>query len=97
MFLCVGIFDIFSVNDRVPVGNSLISWENIHLARFLRVSDYRWTEEAEDIMKLLENDVALITILTLLLFSLVKFQDVLGDSSGAAAETRTGSAVERVP
>jgi hypothetical protein len=36
-------------------------------------------------MKLLENDVALITILTLLLFSLVKFQDVLGDM------------VERVP
>jgi hypothetical protein len=47
-------------------------------------------------MKLLENDVALITILTLLLFSLVKFQDVLGDS-GAAAETRTANMVERVP
>jgi hypothetical protein len=47
-------------------------------------------------MKLLENDVALITILTLLLFSLVKFQDALGDS-GAAAEIRTANTVERVP
>ncbi len=47
-------------------------------------------------MKLLENDVALITILTLLLFSLGKFQDVLGDN-GAAAETRTANTVERVP
>ena len=47
-------------------------------------------------MKLLENDVALITILTLLLFSLGKFQDVLGDG-GVAAETRTANTVERVP
>jgi hypothetical protein len=47
-------------------------------------------------MKLLESDVALVTILTLLLFSLVKFQDALGDTN-AAAENRTANTVERVP
>ena len=47
-------------------------------------------------MKLLESDVALITILTLLLFSLVKFQDALGDTD-TAAESRTDNTVERVP
>jgi hypothetical protein len=47
-------------------------------------------------MKLLESDVALITILTLLLFSLVKFQDAVGDT-GTAAESRSDNTVERVP
>ena len=47
-------------------------------------------------MKLLENDVALITILTLLLFSLVKFQDALGDSD-ATVEAPSVNTVERVP
>ena len=47
-------------------------------------------------MKLLENDVAVITILTLLLFSLGKFQDAVGDTS-VAADSRADNAVEQVP
>ena len=47
-------------------------------------------------MKLLENDVAIITILTLLLFSLGKFQDAVGDTN-RAAESRADNAIEQVP
>jgi len=47
-------------------------------------------------MKLLESDVALITILTLLLLSLVKFQDALRDTP-AEAVSRTADVTEWVP
>ena len=47
-------------------------------------------------MRLLENDVALVTILTLLLFSMVKFQEVPGDST-PVVQDRTGAAVEWRP
>ena len=48
-------------------------------------------------MKLLEDDVALVAILTLLLFSLVKFEDALGSTTTAAMESRTGNATEQLP
>jgi len=47
-------------------------------------------------MKLLENDVAIITILTLLLFSLVKFQEATADNT-VACENHASQAVERTP
>lgn len=43
-------------------------------------------------MKLLENDVAIITILTLLLFSLVRFQDAAPGTSPEAASRNPASA-----
>jgi hypothetical protein len=47
-------------------------------------------------MKLLESDVAIITILTLLLFSLVRFQDAWAAGS-TAAQTPTDKPIEWVP
>jgi hypothetical protein len=76
--------------------NWLIARQNTNLARFLPLSGYGSIKEAEDIMKLLENDVAIITILTLLLFSLGKFQDAVGDTN-RAAESRADNAIEQVP
>jgi hypothetical protein len=64
------------------MNKSMICLENFQMARILPVKEYD-LEEAAQRMRLLENDVALVTILTLLLFSVVKSLDVPGDGTAA--------------